>query len=78
MKPHPELYQRALAALGVDASEAIALEDSLNGLRAARTAGIFTVVIPNSMTRNLDLSEADLLLESMEKLDLTKWPFRDS
>ena len=74
VKPHPELYQRALAALQVDASEAIALEDSLNGLRSARGAGIFTVVIPNAMTRHLDLSEADLLLESMEELDLTSWP----
>ncbi len=78
VKPHPELYQRALAALGVDASEAIALEDSLNGLRAARSADIFTVVIPNTMTRNLDLREADLLLESMEELHLTRLPVQDS
>jgi HAD superfamily hydrolase (TIGR01509 family) len=78
VKPHPELYRRALAALQVDASEAIALEDSLNGLRSARSAGIFTVVIPNAMTRNLDLREADMLLESMEELDLARWPFHDS
>lgn len=78
VKPHPELYQRALSALQVDAGQAIALEDSLNGLRSARSAGIFTVVIPNVMTRNLDLREADLLLESMEEFDLARWPFRDS
>ncbi len=77
VKPHPELYERALAALGVESGEAIALEDSLNGLRAARAAGIFTVVIPNSITRYLDLTEADLLLESMRDLDLSEWPFRE-
>ncbi len=75
VKPHPELYQRAVAALGVLPSEAVALEDSLNGLRAARTAGIFTIVIPNEMTRHLDLTEADLLLESLEDLDLATLPF---
>ncbi len=77
VKPHPELYQRAVAAMGVSPGEAIALEDSLNGLRAARAAGIFTVVIPNAMTRHLDLREADLLLESMEELDLAAWPFQN-
>jgi HAD superfamily hydrolase (TIGR01509 family) len=77
VKPHPELYQRALAALGISPGEAIALEDSLNGLRAARAAGIFTVVIPNAMTRHLDLNEADLLLNSMEQLDLGAVPFRN-
>ncbi len=78
VKPDPELYLRAVASLGVAPSEAIALEDSLNGLHAARAAGLFTVVIPNAMTRHMDLGEADLLLESMEKLDLAMWPFRNS
>ncbi len=65
-------------ALSTDATEAIALEDSLNSLRAARTSGIFTAVVPHAMTRNLDLSEIDLLPESMEEFDLTSRPFRDS
>ncbi len=73
VKPHPELYQRAVAALGVAPGDAMALEDSLNGLRAARAAGLFCVAIPNEMTRHLDLSEADLLLGSMEELDLGAW-----
>ncbi len=71
VKPDPALYRQALFALGVEAGEAVALEDSLNGLRAARAAGIFTVAIPNGMTRHLDLSEADLILGSMEDLDLS-------
>lgn len=70
VKPDPALYRQALAALGVEAGEAVALEDSLNGVRAARAAGIFTVAIPNEITRHLDLGEADRQLRSMEELDL--------
>ena len=70
VKPDPALYLQALAELQVQAQEAIALEDSLNGLRSARVAGIFTVVVPNAMTRHLALDEADLLLDSLEHFSL--------
>ncbi len=46
-KPHPEGYERALAALGISAGAAIAIEDSAQGLAAARGAGL-TVVISRS------------------------------
>jgi HAD superfamily hydrolase (TIGR01509 family) len=39
-KPHPQAYRLALQRLGVAADEAFALEDSPNGLKAARAAGI--------------------------------------
>lgn len=69
-KPHPCLYEEALAALGISAGEAVAFEDSPNGIRAAKSAGIFCVVVPNAVTRPLDLSGGDLLLESFEDLSL--------
>jgi len=65
-KPSPALYLEGLEALGVEAREAIAIEDSPNGVAAARAAGIFCVAFPNDVTRGLDLSQADLLLESFE------------
>ena len=40
LKTHPQVYLRALQALGVDASEAFALQDTPNGLLAARAAGL--------------------------------------
>lgn len=64
-KPDPALYLEALDRLGVAAAEAIAFEDSPNGVRAATTAGIFCVAVPNSLTRGLDLSVADLVIESL-------------
>jgi HAD superfamily hydrolase (TIGR01509 family) len=69
-KPAPTLYLRALAALGVSASEAIAIEDSPNGIRAATGAGVFCVAVPNPVTVSLDLSAADLVVESLLELPL--------
>jgi HAD superfamily hydrolase (TIGR01509 family) len=70
-KPEPDLYLAALEGLGVAADEAIAIEDSPNGVRAAQAAGIFCVAVPNPVTAQLDLSHADLRLDSLEALALS-------
>ncbi len=69
-KPDPELYLSVLSALGVRAEQAIALEDSPNGVLAAQRAGIFCVAIPNPVTSQLDLAHADLRLKSLELMPL--------
>ena len=69
-KPHPEVYLLALAALQVSASEAVAFEDSPNGIAAAREAGIYTVAVPNAVTSGLDLEKANLRLGSLEEMSL--------
>jgi len=60
MKPDPALYLAVLQALNAKAHEAIALEDSPNGVLAAKRAGIFCVAVPNVLTRQLSLDLADL------------------
>jgi HAD superfamily hydrolase (TIGR01509 family) len=67
-KPRPTLYLEALDALGVGADEAVAFEDSPNGIRAAKAAGIFVLGIPNSVTEELALDEADLVVDSLAEL----------
>ena len=67
-KPNPVLYLETLAALDVRADEAVVFEDSPNGVRAAKAAGIFTVAIPNSVTRDYGLEEADLVVHSLAEL----------
>jgi beta-phosphoglucomutase-like phosphatase (HAD superfamily) len=62
------MYVEALELLGVDPAEAIVFEDSPNGVRAGRAAGIFTVAIPNAVTRDYGLEEADLVLDSLADL----------
>jgi HAD superfamily hydrolase (TIGR01509 family) len=69
-KPRPDLYRNALRALGVGPAEAIAIEDSPNGVRAAKAAGIVCVATPNEATRELDLSEADIVLDTLADLPL--------
>ena len=69
-KPHPDLYLETLRELGIAANEAIAFEDSLNGLRAAKSAGIYVVAVANTITKNLPLEEADLLVHSFTELSL--------
>jgi HAD superfamily hydrolase (TIGR01509 family) len=69
-KPAPVLYVEALELLDVAAAEAVAFEDSPNGVRAAKAAGVFCVAVPNEVTRGLGLEEAgaDLILESLSDL----------
>jgi HAD superfamily hydrolase (TIGR01509 family) len=69
-KPEPDLYIAVLKCLGVAASEAIAIEDSPNGVMAAKRAGLRCVAIPNSITATLDLSGADVLLGSLAETSL--------
>ena len=69
-KPRPTLYLEALERLGVRPTEAIAFEDSPNGVKAAKAAGIFTVAVPNSVTVSLGLDDADLVLDSLAEVPL--------
>jgi HAD superfamily hydrolase (TIGR01509 family) len=69
-KPNPVLYREALAELGVEAGRAVAVEDSPHGIAAARGAGVFCVAVPNEVTRVLDLSGADLVIESFASMSL--------
>jgi HAD superfamily hydrolase (TIGR01509 family) len=69
-KPDPASYLAALGALGVNARQAIALEDSPNGVLAAKRAGLYCVAVPNSMTRGLVLDQADLQVDSLADLSL--------
>ena len=69
-KPEPDLYIAVIDCLGVAASEAIAIEDSPNGVLAAKRAGLRCVAIPNSITERLDLGQADLVLRSLADVTL--------
>lgn len=69
-KPDPELYLAVLNALQVRGDEAIAFEDSPNGVLAAQRAGLYCVAVPNPVTAQLPLEHADLRLGSLEDISL--------
>ncbi|WP_431027736.1 HAD family hydrolase [Lysinibacillus sp. LZ02] len=70
VKPDPELYLQALEQLGVQANEAIAIEDSPNGARAAVAAGLHTLVIKNTITKQLPFGQGHHTIESLAHYEL--------
>jgi HAD superfamily hydrolase (TIGR01509 family) len=70
-KPHPQLYLEAVKRLMVVPEEALALEDSSNGIAAAKAAGLRCVAVPTVMTAGLDLSRADMRIPSLGAVPLT-------
>jgi beta-phosphoglucomutase-like phosphatase (HAD superfamily) len=72
VKPDPDLYQKAVAGLDLLPDQVVAFEDAPNGILAAKRAGLYCVAVPNSVTRSLDLSGADLILDSFCELPLDK------
>lgn len=74
-KPAPDLFLAALEALLIEPDKAIILEDSRNGLDAAKAAGIDCIIVPNRITESLDFSGAAAILKTLAGVtldDLTK------
>ncbi|MEX1018444.1 MAG: HAD family hydrolase [Litorilinea sp.] len=70
VKPDPELYRLALRRLDRAPAQAIALEDSPNGVLAAKAAGMYCVFVPNAVTAHLTAAGADLQLTSLAQMPL--------
>ncbi len=69
-KPEPEIYLAAAERLGVPARQCIAIEDSPVGVAAAVASGAYTVAVRTDYTRNLDVSQAQAILETLEEFNL--------
>ncbi|MDQ1519987.1 MAG: hypothetical protein QOI55_1060 [Actinomycetota bacterium] len=69
-KPAPDVYLRACDALGVAPGDAVAVEDSPNGIAAAKAAGMWCIAVPNAITAALDFSAADLVVRSLAEVPL--------
>jgi HAD superfamily hydrolase (TIGR01509 family) len=70
VKPDPALFLLALHKLGVAPHEAVVLEDSPNGAKAALAAGIPCVVIPNTVTKHLEFPNGVIRLETLQNVTL--------
>lgn len=67
-----ELYRAALALLHLGSDEALAFEDSISGLRAAKRAGVRCAAVPNQITRGSDFREADIVLPTLAGVSLSE------
>jgi HAD superfamily hydrolase (TIGR01509 family) len=77
-KPAPDVYLEAARRLGVDPSACLVVEDSINGVRAARAAGMTVVLVPNASVPPAPgaAEAADLVLDRLADLDSAAIPVR--
>lgn len=68
-KPDPEAFQVALDRLGTTAPNAVVVEDSAEGVEAARAAELACAVVVNGYTEDHDLTGADLVLDGFGDLE---------
>lgn len=74
-KPAPDVYNEAARQLGVDVKHCMVLEDSRNGITAAKAAGMRCIGFVNPNSGNQDLSQADYIVEDIGEIILE--PFMD-
>jgi HAD superfamily hydrolase (TIGR01509 family) len=76
-KPDPALYNLGLKKMGAHPEKVVVLEDSPNGVLAAKRAGLYCIAVPNELTRALPYYEnggtPDMILESLLDFPWTKF-----
>jgi HAD superfamily hydrolase (TIGR01509 family) len=79
-KPYPDIFIETVRRLGVASGACLVIEDSANGVRAAKAAGLRCLGFRNPTSGGQDLKEADWIVDSMEAVDesiLKKWAEAD-
>ncbi|WP_242121359.1 HAD family hydrolase [Aestuariivivens sediminicola] len=67
-KPHPEIFLKALQSTGFNIEECMVIEDSTNGMEAARAANIFCVGYKSKHSKNQDYSKADIVISDFKSI----------
>ncbi|MCQ2499388.1 MAG: HAD family phosphatase [Lachnospiraceae bacterium] len=68
-KPHPEIYLTAAKRLGLEPDEVIGVEDSYNGVKSSKTAGLYTVMVPDLLVPTGDIMEfVDVIYEDVREI----------
>ena len=71
-KPHPEIFLKAAASTGFDKSECMVIEDSTNGIKAAKAASIYCVAFKSPHSEHQDYHLADKVISSFKEISYTK------
>jgi beta-phosphoglucomutase-like phosphatase (HAD superfamily) len=71
-KPHPQVYLQTLQRMGLGASQCLAIEDSANGLQAARAAGLATIITPNRFTQHHHFEGALRVLPDLQDVTVAQ------
>ena len=67
-KPNPEIFLKVAQWYHLPATQFTVIEDSTNGVKAAKSANMQCIALQNPLSGGQDLSQADLLIHSMQEL----------
>ena len=70
-KPHPEIFIKAAESSGYKKSECLVIEDSTNGINAAKAAGIYCVGFKSPHSKNQDYSNANIVINNFNEVDFS-------
>ena len=70
-KPHPDIFIKAAKFVGVEPKSCVVIEDSFNGLMAAKSANMRCIGYKNPNSGNQDLSEADVVVHSLKEISVS-------
>ncbi|MCB0465026.1 MAG: HAD family phosphatase [Aequorivita sp.] len=71
-KPHPEIFLKAAELAGEHPDDCIVIEDSTNGIAAAKAANIYCVAFKSPHSKNQDYSKADRVITSFNEIIFSK------
>ena len=71
-KPNPEIFIKAAESSGFKKDECIVIEDSTNGIKAAKSAEIYCVGFDSIHSKNQDYSNADLIINDLNLITYDK------
>ena len=69
-KPAPDVYLKAASLLKVKTSDCMAIEDTENGVAAAKAAGMKVIAVPNKWTKHQDFSQADKIIKNLSEITM--------
>jgi HAD superfamily hydrolase (TIGR01509 family) len=70
-KPHPAIFEHAASLSVAPKENCIVIEDSTNGVKAAKAAGIFCVGYNSEHSKDQNLAEADVVINHFNELNAT-------
>ncbi|MBE99201.1 HAD family hydrolase [Flavobacterium coralii] len=71
-KPHPAIFEKAAELSGMQKEECIVIEDSTNGIQAAKAAGLYCIGYRSENSKMQDLALADMIITRFDELNADK------
>jgi HAD superfamily hydrolase (TIGR01509 family) len=68
-KPHPAIYLHTAERLEIEPSECVAIEDSINGVKSAKAAGMYCIAVPDKRLSQMEFQNADLIVPSLNRIN---------